>query len=124
MATAAAAATPDPCGLVTEADITSVTGADPGPGRATPAGVYQACVYGKAVIVTARAIDRATFDTSSMQNPGAQRITGAGDAAVTATGDGGTAVIAWHKGVELNVLIPGGTVDAEKYLVARGLDRV
>ena len=45
-------------------------------------------------------------------------------AAVSATDDGGIAVIAWHKGVELNVLIKGGTVDGEKYLAARGLDRV
>jgi hypothetical protein len=124
VSTAQAASTPDPCTLVTEADITTALGTDPGPGRSLAAGRYQACAYGTAVVVTDRAIDRATFDTSSAQNPGSQPLAGVGDAAVTATDENGTAVIAWHAGVELNVLVTGGSVDVEKRLVLGGLRRV
>ena len=121
----AAKAAPNPCALVTSADLSAALGSSVPAGIHQQAGLFDACVYpdGSAVILV-RSTDQATFDRSAKANPGgATPVTGVGDDAYNASGN----LLVWQAGTEIALKIAGGSSDAltiEKRLAAVAVARL
>ena len=122
----AASAAPNPCTLVTAADVSAATGSSFPAGIHQMSGLYDACIYGSgpSLVILVRAIDRTTFDTSAKANPGgATPISGIGDDAYTAS----DTLLVWQAGTEIVIQIQGGSGDplaTEKKLAAAAVARL
>lgn len=111
---------PDPCSLVTPADVTSAAGGSAGAPTDTKAGLYQACLYGSSVVVLVRNIDRASFDKSAKANPGGvTAVSGIGQDAYSGSGT----LLVWQNGTEVTILVNGNAA-AEKPLALAAVNRL
>jgi hypothetical protein len=75
----APAALPDPCVLVTEAQLTAAFGLDPGPGVSTTSGAVRVCTHGSgedAVVVRIARVDLATFMAQATAIVGIRAVPG------------------------------------------------
>lgn len=107
-----AAATPDPCTLITTVDASTVLGANPPKAKSLPAGLYRSCTYTvkkKTITVLTRHIaTQAAFDKSAKANPGvAIPIQGVGADAWSVAG--GSGLLVWKNGVEITLAFSGVT---------------
>jgi hypothetical protein len=120
--TTTATAKIDPCSLLTAADLSGALGGSVGAGTSAPAGVYQACVYGKAkVVVLVRNIDKTTFDKSAAANPGSVKpVSGIGQDAYAADGD----ILTWKNGTEVSIRVDGGSLAVVEKLATAAVGRL
>jgi hypothetical protein len=98
----------DPCTLVTEAEATTILGADPGPGKNTSFGAVVSCAYSAALTVgiDRSGVTKALFD--SMTVAGTQNVSGVGDAAHLTIPVGSTAKMDILKGSDvISIFIQG-----------------
>lgn len=108
-ASAATSAVPNPCRLVTAADVKAVLGASVGRGKLQSLGLYKSCTYSTTshivVTVQTRALSKADFVTSAKMNPGpVKAVAGLGAPAYFA---GRITLLVWRSGNEATFSIFG-----------------
>lgn len=125
---AAPAATPNPCKLVTAADVKAVLGTPVGRGKLQPLGLYQSCTYTTKKFVTVtiqtRALSKVDFVKSAKANPPpVKAVAGVGAPAYYA---GGATLLVWRHGNEATVSIfaAGPALAREVELAKRALHRL
>ena len=110
VATAAGAAAPNPCRLVTQADAHAVLEATVKPGKLQSLGLFQSCTYTTAKFMTltvqTRSMSRADFVKSAKANPGPVKPVG-GIGAVAYSAGGGVTLLVWRRGSEATFSIYG-----------------
>jgi hypothetical protein len=119
---------PNPCRLVTAADVTVVLGAVAGRGKLQALGLYKSCTYSTkshvTVTVQTRMLSRANFVTSAKANPGpVKAVAGLGAPAYFA---GRITLLVWRGGNEVTISIfgLGSPLAAEVKLAKRALRRM
>ncbi len=112
--------------MVTVEDVSGVLGVVV-TGKSKQAGLYDQCVYSSAdgsplLVAETRLTDKATFEQSAPQNPGAVAVDGVGDEAWGGAGS----VITFKNGIELTVIqYTGDAADAHvRQLAITGLARL
>jgi hypothetical protein len=101
---------PNPCKLVTAADVKAVLGAAVGRGKLQSLGLYRSCTYTTkslvTVIVQTRPLSKADFVKSAKANPPPVKpVSGLGGPAYYA---GGATLLVWRHGNEATVSVFGG----------------
>lgn len=104
----AAKAAPNPCTLVTAANVSAALKSSVPPGLRQKVGLFDSCVYthgSSGIVILVRTIDRATFDRSAKANLGGARpVSGVGDDAYNASGT----LLVWQAGIEIGIQLEGG----------------
>lgn len=122
------ASTPNPCKLVSAADVKASLGASAGKPTLVPAGRYQSCIYGassKRLVILARRLSRSDFTRSAKANPGpVVSVAGIGSSAFSA--GGGASLLVWKNGTEMSLSIFGihAPLHAEEQLARKAVAKL
>ena len=119
-----AASAPNPCKLVTAADVKTALGSAVGKSQLLPAGLYQSCIYSatpsKRLVVLVRQLSKSDFTRSAKANPGpVTAVSGIGGAAYSV--GGGASLLVWKNGTEASFSIfgAGAPLRAEERLAKK-----
>jgi hypothetical protein len=122
------ASTPNPCKLVSAADVKASLGAAVGKPALVAAGRYQSCIYGsssKRLVVLSRRLSKPDFMRSAKANPGpVVAVAGIGSSAYS-TG-GGASLLVWKNGTEVSFSIVGihAPLHAEEQLAKKAVTKL